>query len=57
MDKTTFKSIVTCLQISQANAVVLQAQNKLLHDALEIKNIRQHSEPALVQNPIFEDDE
>jgi hypothetical protein len=57
IDKTTLHSIVTCLHVSQAKVGLLQTQNQLLHDALEQKNLRQHSKLVLVQNPIFEDDE
>jgi hypothetical protein len=57
IDKTTLQSVVTCLQVSQAKVTLLQTQTRLLHDALERKNLRQHYELVLVQNPIFEDDE
>jgi hypothetical protein len=57
IDKTTLQSVVTCLQVSQAKATLLQTQTRLLHDALERKNLRQHSELVLVQNPLFKDEE
>jgi hypothetical protein len=57
IDKTTMQSIVTCLHFSQAKASLLQTQTRLLHDALERKNLRQHSKLVIVQNPIFKDDE
>jgi hypothetical protein len=57
IDKTTLQSIVTCLQVTQAKATLLQTHTCLLHNAFELKNLRQHFEPILVQNPIFEDDE
>jgi hypothetical protein len=56
-EKTTLQFVVTCLQISQEKAILLQTQTRLLHDALERKNLRQHSELVLVLNLIFEDDE
>jgi hypothetical protein len=55
IDKTNLQSVVTCLQASQAKATLLQTQNRLMHDALERKNILQHYELVLFQNPIFED--
>jgi hypothetical protein len=45
------------LQVSQAKATLLQTQTRLLHDALEKKNLRQHFELVVVQNPIFKDEE
>jgi hypothetical protein len=57
IDKTTLQSIVTYLQVMQAKVALLQTQTRLLHDALQQKNLLQHSELVLVQNPIFEDDE
>jgi hypothetical protein len=57
IDKTTLQTFVTCLQVLQVKATLLKNQNRLLHDALEIRNLRQHYEPILVQNPIFEDEE
>jgi hypothetical protein len=47
------QSVVTCLQVTQAKVALLQTQTRLLHDALERKNLRQHSELVLVQNPIL----
>jgi hypothetical protein len=44
------------LQVLHAKATLLQTQTCLVHDALELKNLQQLSEPVLVQNPIFEDD-
>jgi len=45
------------LQVSQAKETLLQTQTRLLHDALERKNIQQHSEIVLVQNNhLFEED-
>jgi hypothetical protein len=38
-DKATLQSIVTCLQVSQAKEALLQTQTRLLHDALEQKNL------------------
>jgi hypothetical protein len=43
--------------LQQTKEVLLQTQNRLLHDVLELKNLRQHSKLVLVQNPIFEDHE
>jgi hypothetical protein len=57
IEKTTLQSVVTCLQFSQAKVALLQTQTRLFHDALERKNLRQHFELALVQNPLFKDDE
>jgi hypothetical protein len=57
IDKTTLHFVVTYLQVLQAKATLLQTQNRLLHDALEQKNIREHFELVLVHNPIFEDDD
>jgi hypothetical protein len=57
IDKTTLQYVVTCLQVSQAKAALLQTQTRLLHDALERKNLRQHSELVLVQNPLFEEED
>jgi hypothetical protein len=48
---------VTCLEVSQANTTLLQTQNRLLHNAIERKNLRQHYELVLVHNPLFKDDE
>jgi hypothetical protein len=51
------KSIVTSFHTTQAKETLLQTQTLLLHDALERKNLRQHYELVLVQNPIFNNDE
>jgi hypothetical protein len=51
-NKTTLQIVVTCLQVSQAKVALLQTHNRLLHDALERKNLR-HSELVLVQNNCF----
>jgi hypothetical protein len=56
-NKTTLESVVTCLQVTQAKVALLQTQTRLIHDVLERKNIRQHYELVLVQNPLFKDDE
>jgi hypothetical protein len=45
------------LQVLQAKETLLQTQTRLLHDALERKNLRQHSELVLAHNPLFKDDE
>jgi hypothetical protein len=48
---------VTCLQVTQAKAALLQTWTRLLHDALERKHLRQHYELVLVQNNcLFEED-
>jgi hypothetical protein len=39
IDKTTLQFVVTCLQVSQAKAALLQTQTRLLHNALERKNL------------------
>jgi hypothetical protein len=58
IDKETLQSILTCLQVSQAKVGLLQIQTQLLHNALEQKNLRKHSELILVQNnPFFEEDD
>jgi hypothetical protein len=36
---------------------VLQTQTQLLQDTLERRNLQQHFEPVLVQNPLFKDEE
>jgi hypothetical protein len=57
IDKETLQSVVTHLKVSQVKATLLQTHNRLLHDALELKNLRQHSKLVHVQNPLFEDDD
>jgi hypothetical protein len=42
IEKTTPSSVVTCLQVSQAKATLLQTQNHLLRDTLEKNNLQQH---------------
>jgi hypothetical protein len=57
IDKSTLQSFVTCFQVSQTEVGLLENQTHLLHDALERKNLQEHCEVVLVQNPIFEDGE
>ena len=57
INKTTLQSVVTCLQVSQAKASLLQTQTRLLHGALERKNLQQHFELVPIQNPLFKHDE
>jgi len=55
--KTNLHYVVTCLQVTQAIATLLQTQTWILHDALERQNLRQHFDPIVVQNPLFKDKE
>jgi hypothetical protein len=58
IEKNTLHFVVTCFHVSQSKATLLETQTRLLHDALERKNLQQHYELVLVQNKHhFEEDD